>query len=459
MVNQEDLTPITIIKESGIRAMNNDIVSGDIDSTDINSMPLRSMGVLNLGDRVEENDHSEEEIRAVLNSKFWSLRFPKALEAKYRTYYRPRALKSFHFRAPIILLLYVILISGIIKLLPDNSFLRWINIYGWVAVVVAGAWVMSYFSIFDRWFEWYVTIGCLICVGLSVAVANVIAPGVSTILSHAGIMYAMILIYSFVGLRFPLAVFAGWAGGVLGFILTHQLHAEMDWQLLHRTYTGTSILGMCMAYALDRQERTNFLQACLLQQAVINGERLANQLDGLSRQDALTGLANRRHLDEMMNHEWNRALRQQQSLVLMIIDVDYFKHYNDKLGHVAGDECLRKVGQLIHSLAKRSGELAARYGGEEFVLLFPSMEGDVAEQQAQRLIERMTALSIPHPDGENQHVTFSIGVSVAVPTPETSIDQLLRQADAALYKAKANGRNRYEFFSESMRKAAAVEEC
>ncbi len=415
------------------------------------SEPAPSEHSFAVSDALDEHNAPpiDAHVRETLDSHFWTLRFPETLEQQYRASHHVRAITSFHYRAPIILLLYAILISGIIDLLPAGSYMRWLDIYGWVGVVVIVAWILSYIPAFDRWFDWYVTLGSLISTGLSITVTNVIALSSSTILTHAGIMYAMIIIYSFVGLRFPLATFAGWAGGLYGFWLTRHLGGEMDWQLLHRTYTGTSILGMCLAYALDRQERKNFLQACLLRQSLSDVERLAATLDSLSRQDALTGLANRRHLDEVMSHEWSRAMRQQQSLTMMLIDVDFFKTYNDRLGHQAGDVCLQQIAQVLGSLAQRSGELAARYGGEEFVLLFPGMEEEEAETQAERLMARMAELALPHPDHQQRWVTFSIGIAVTVPNMPMTIEQFIRQADAALYKAKANGRNRYEFFNDT----------
>lgn len=238
----------------------------------------------------------------------------------------------------------------------------------------------------------------------------------------------------------------GWLGGFLGIILAYIIGQHINWKIYNLTYILTSILGMCFAYALERQERTNFLQACLLRNSVDKSHQLAQQLSKLSRQDGLTGLANRRHLNEFMNHEWNRALRQQKTLTLMLIDVDFFKFYNDQFGHLAGDECLQKIAKVISSSAKRSGELAARYGGEEFVLLFPSMDELGAEKQAQRLLNDLAQLKIPSPDESRPYVTISVGIAIFEPTAMTCVEELLRQADAALYKAKANGRNRYEFF-------------
>ena len=341
---------------------------------------------------------------------------------------------------------------GIVHVLPAEIYLRYLSVSAWVGVFVLMSWIFSYLAVTRRLYEWYIGISGTVAIASNIATANM-GGGESVILTYAGIIYAVIIVYSFIRLRFQTAMICGWLGGTLGLMATFALDQKMNWSLFNLTYTATSLLGMFLAYAMDRQERTNFLQACLLRQSVIKGKKLAHRLDILSRQDALTGLANRRHLNEMMHDEWNRALRQQQSLVLMIVDVDFFKNYNDKLGHVAGDECLRSIGQLILGLAKRSGELAARYGGEEFVLMFPSMNGDIAEQQAQRLLDRLAALKLNNPDEERLFVTVSIGVAVGVPSTEVCIEQLLRQADAALYKAKANGRNRYEFFDDVMRTA------
>jgi diguanylate cyclase (GGDEF)-like protein len=405
--------------------------------------------------QVEDNDLAEQEILDVLHSRYWLLKFPPHLEEKYRNQSITRSLTLFHFRVPFLFFLFLVELIGIVHVLPAEIYLRYLSVNSWVGVFVMISWIFSYLAITKRRYDWYIGISGTIAVALNIASANM-GGGESVILTHAGIIYSVIVVYSFIRLRFQTAMICGWLGGALGLMLAFALDQKMNWSLFNLTYTTTSMLGMFLAYSMDRQERTNFLQACLLQQSVIKGKNLAQKLDILSRQDALTCLANRRHLNEMMHDEWNRALRQQQSLVLMIVDVDYFKNYNDKLGHVAGDECLRNIGQLILSLVKRSGELAARYGGEEFVLMFPSMGGDIAELQAQRLLDHLAGLKLKNPDDDREYVTVSIGVAVGVPTTGMCVEQLLRQADAALYKAKANGRNRYEFFDDAMRTETCV---
>jgi diguanylate cyclase (GGDEF)-like protein len=349
----------------------------------------------------------------------------------------------------LLFLLFLVENIGIYQVLPKDISPYYFTINAWTGIVIVLASILSYIPKISRWYEWYIGAGGIVAIAVSTATANM-GGGESVILTYAGTMYIVIVLYSFVCLRFHAAVYIGWTGGLCGIILAYVLGQPMNWKLYNLTYSITSILGMCLAYALDRQGRTNFLQACLLQHCVEKSQKLAQQLNTLSRQDGLTGLANRRHLDEVMSHEWNRALRQQHPLTLMMIDVDFFKFYNDHLGHVAGDECLQQIATLLASFAKRSGELAARYGGEEFVLLFTNMEEHEAARQAERLLNGLAQCKLSNPDKNRPFVTVSIGVAVIEPTTTTGVNQLLRQADAALYKAKANGRNRYEFFADAM---------
>lgn len=170
----------------------------------------------------------------------------------------------------------------------------------------------------------------------------------------------------------------------------------------------------------------------------------ANQrLELLSITDGLTGLANRRHFDTTFEREWQRAIRQGSSLAVLMLDVDHFKHFNDHYGHPAGDECLRQVATILRSQIKRAGELAARYGGEEFVVLLPGVSAAQAEQTAERIRSALELLSLPHQaSAVAQVVTLSAGVAVAQPLRGENPYGLLKNADEALYQAKAQGRNR-----------------
>jgi diguanylate cyclase (GGDEF)-like protein len=171
-------------------------------------------------------------------------------------------------------------------------------------------------------------------------------------------------------------------------------------------------------------------------------EAANRRLQTLSTTDALTQLANRRRFEETLEAEWRRALRRTQPLTVGMIDVDDFKAYNDRHGHRAGDACLAAVASVLANHFNRAGELVARYGGEEFVFIVPGMDEPEASELAERVRGAIEALSIPRADPGAGCVTVSIGVASTLPTVEKDSETLLRQADTALYAAKAQGRNR-----------------
>ena len=170
----------------------------------------------------------------------------------------------------------------------------------------------------------------------------------------------------------------------------------------------------------------------------------------LSLMDELTQVANRRHFDEQLQREWVRAVRQAQhpkskplGLALILADVDYFKDYNDCFGHVAGDQCLRRVAEAMRRSTLRLNDLTARYGGEEFAVLLPDTGLEGAERVAQRIMDNIDELSVPHPLSDvSDHVTVSVGVAHVTHFDDMQISDLITLADEALYQAKAQGRNR-----------------
>lgn len=172
-------------------------------------------------------------------------------------------------------------------------------------------------------------------------------------------------------------------------------------------------------------------------------ETANRKLRDLSMSDGLTGIANRRCFDERIAEEWQRHARSDLSLALLMVDVDCFKALNDAQGHLHGDECLRALAKLCSSGVRGDSDLVARYGGEEIVLLLPGCEMADAVRVAGHLRRSVEALGIPHPDSPAAHcVTVSIGVSAVRPRDSrTTVDALISAADAAMYAAKARGRN------------------
>ncbi len=170
---------------------------------------------------------------------------------------------------------------------------------------------------------------------------------------------------------------------------------------------------------------------------------IANQrLAAMSLTDGLTGIANRRHFDQMLQEEWQRARRNGSYLSLCMLDVDSFKKYNDHYGHQAGDDCLIRIAHLLQTHSKRAGDFIARYGGEEFAIIAVIAAPEQAQSFADAICQAVAQLEIPHATSALGKVTVSIGIAGAFPSEGKDATDLLRQADAALYQAKKNGRNR-----------------
>ena len=180
------------------------------------------------------------------------------------------------------------------------------------------------------------------------------------------------------------------------------------------------------------QERTQELQ------------RLNQRLENLSVTDALTNIGNRRQFDAELTRQWRQAQRNATPLALAIMDVDWFKAYNDLYGHPAGDACLRQNAQTLAATLARSTDFVARYGGEEFVFLAPGTALAGALQRAEKLIAAMASLNLAHSGSPYARVTLIIGVAAMQTTAGGDPQQLLQRADAALYRAKQGGRNRVE---------------
>lgn len=166
------------------------------------------------------------------------------------------------------------------------------------------------------------------------------------------------------------------------------------------------------------------------------------KLELLSTTDALTGIANRRRFDDVLALEWSRATRTGQPLALAMLDIDWFKLYNDHYGHQAGDACLQRVAQVISSSICRGADLVARYGGEEFVFIAPATNAETALSLAEKLCEEFRSIALPHDHSPYGSVTVSIGVASMTPEVEQNSNVLIHAADLAMYRAKKSGRNR-----------------
>jgi diguanylate cyclase (GGDEF)-like protein len=328
--------------------------------------------------------------------------------------------------------------------------------------LIAGACVLnvlllSRFRIFDAYFQWYT--GLLSCTALT-AVLNV-APSIEDpelkLAAHAGAMYATIIVYSMSKLRFYVATF--WC--VLAALLHLLLVLWQGWStslLQVQAYLiGANIIGMGIVYLIEHRERTMFLQSLLLEIDKIEQERLYEAVQKLSREDPLTGLANRRYFEETLTQEWSRCRRDHKPLSVILLDVDHFKAFNDLYGHPAGDDCLARVGRALSLEASRTGELVGRYGGEEFILIYPGLDFEQLQVSLQRIRQRIHDLALPHAGSRvATFVTASMGGATAFPDEILKPSELISAADQMLYEAKRAGRDGYRCRLLTTSKAAVI---
>jgi len=180
-------------------------------------------------------------------------------------------------------------------------------------------------------------------------------------------------------------------------------------------------------------------------QTQLTVKQQAEQLQQQVNRDGLTGLYNRRYFDGRLEAEWRRHQRMSAPLGLIMIDIDHFKAYNDGYGHLEGDACLQRISEVLKVGTRRSGEVVARFGGEEFVVILPNISLDEAEKYGGWICDQVRSLELPHKFSNTADiVTISVGVASCVPDPCRAPIALIEQADQALYRAKAAGRNRLE---------------
>jgi diguanylate cyclase (GGDEF)-like protein len=205
----------------------------------------------------------------------------------------------------------------------------------------------------------------------------------------------------------------------------------------------TGIIGWVLMRHIRRRIKVEE-ELRLTQQQLVCSNR---QLEVLAMRDALTGLANRRCFDETLAIEARRAKRDGVSLALLMIDIDYFKLFNDSFGHVAGDTCLQEVGKVLEDCVRRPSDLVARYGGEEMSIIMPNTDSEGAAVVAQLILDRIKLKNIPHKASPMGHISVSIGIATASGSDLERIQLLIKAADQALYRAKEAGRSQAVCYS------------
>jgi diguanylate cyclase (GGDEF)-like protein len=363
-----------------------------------------------------------------LRRNFPDLRFSSELEKEFQTFHLERVRSRVRFFQLAICVLamaaaaHLVLMDGVPA---DEVF------YGWLGAVVP----TCLFLVWASWSSYYERIYLpLARVVVPVfAIASAIGIANRSVGGHPDPLYFLttysIALFFLGGQLFREALLATAAmiiahGATLAYV--GEPPASVFYYVVVLTITGA--VGAFVYRGVERQLRTSFLERGLM------GEMVAR--------DGLTGLKNRGAFDDYFPRMWQQALRDRRSLALLLIDVDHFKAYNDRYGHQAGDQTLRRVAQVVQGFARRPLDIAARYGGEEFVLALFDLSGDSVRELADQLRKSIHALSIVHEDSVTAGiVTASVGVAIVGPRIGRSPEGAVQVADEALYSAKRSGRN------------------
>ncbi len=361
-------------------------------------------------------------------------RFSGALEAQFRDYYLKRSLPRAQSATAIYLGLIVVItaINMLGGMAPLSAALLE-PIYVLRLGVACPALILilttSFFPPLHRHYDLIVSVAVVIS-GLGVMAISGLAAASGAPQFQMGDVFVIAYATMFLGLLFRAVVWVSIAL-IAGFVALGVLLGVPSQDL---TFAG-SVLGamalMCALSAgrLERLERTNFLETLLL--------------NDIAERDGLSGLYNRRMFDVLAQQLWQQARRDQQALQIVLVDIDHFKPFNDRYGHQAGDQCIRRVAGVIAGAAKRPLDFCARYGGEEFALVLYAPSGMEPEHLAEKIRREISALGIPHASSDVADViTVSIGSVIAEPGTSRSLEGLIQTADEALYHAKQTGRNR-----------------
>ncbi len=206
------------------------------------------------------------------------------------------------------------------------------------------------------------------------------------------------------------------------------------------------VRALGVIYDVDKKKKEERIVEEKLEESQEAYKRLSEKLNEAAVTDQLTGLPNRQGFNRQLIKEWKRTGRTKQPLTVLLIDIDYFKYYNDSKGRLAGDKLLQKVADTLKKVFKRPSDYFARYGGDEFIAVIPDTDWVGGIKLAEACRKTLYSLKIPNTSAPQlNHISISVGIGTVVPSEETTSEELIKKADRALYKAKNNGRNRTEY--------------
>lgn len=384
-------------------------------------------------------------VNETLSNRSSRLRFPEPLETQYRERNLRHIIRNFNGNVKYVVLVYLLAGLSIFGLFMDVDKGNWPFAYLMLGVFIGLATIFTRFHRLHRYYQYYISaISAASLTFASIAPVYLTEQEMVYTASMAA-AYAVIVVYTMTGMYFLTAVLSNLLTFSLVVAYVFSLDIAFDWSTFHQTFTVANCIGAGLCYSSERRTRRLYLKSELVRNEKARSDSLAKEMEIISNHDPLTGLANRRYFDKMFEQEWRRAKRHHSPIALMLVDVDYFKFFNDYYGHQLGDECLIKIADILKMQTQRVGDLAARYGGEEFILLFPNTNNIQVREIAEKALRDIRAAGIRHEKSEiSNHVTASFGIASFADAGQVSIRHMIRVADTALYEAKHNGRDRWQ---------------
>lgn len=388
---------------------------------------------------------ASRQIDRLLHENALWLRFPAALEARFHEDRAPQRLRIMLISGLLVALFYNVMLISDRAMVPDmfDEAVR-LRVFVYTPVTIIGLFLVTKLSR-PHWREYTIVASALLAAGITAYLCvrshdPLAGPYLEALL--AVVMFSN----SIVQMRFVQALILdllllGMYGLTMALVKVPPPMALIVPETLALVSGVVFTLYAC--YTQERDERRNWLLR-LRETLLLKELEQANlDMEALSRSDTLTGVANRRHFDEHLQQIWGRALVDGTTIALLMIDVDHFKAYNDRYGHLEGDACLRDIADVLKRRLRRPNDLVARFGGEEFVAVLAGTPLGTATAAAERVRKAVENLNRLHATSQTHAVvTVSIGVAAIDPSaPHSTPARLLAHADAALYDAKAAGRN------------------
>ncbi|NPA40964.1 MAG: diguanylate cyclase [Aquificae bacterium] len=390
---------------------------------------------------------SKEALLRELRENLTLLKFSRHLEDLFRKYYFRR--KIWQVRIAILAGIILYASFGVLDALisPNNKEVLWAIRYG--VICPAGIiFLLSTFRLKDKdetALQWIHTLAVVVA-GFGLLGMMMVVPQDKAYLYYAGVMLIIFYTYTLSAMRFYNALVGGvFLSVVLPFLGFYVFNLDTPYRF-HILYylASTNIIGVPVSYMLERHIRKDFIMALLLMREMNETAKLNRILKNMSYSDPLTGLYNRRKFEEFFEREWERARRYSRPISVIMVDIDFFKLYNDSAGHAEGDMCIKRIAGVLRKNIREGIDLPVRYGGEEFLIVLPETDIKAAFEVGERIRRDVESLKIPHPSPEvNGYVTVSVGVASCIPS-EGDKKTLLNGADEALYRAKRGGKNRVE---------------